>query len=574
MRIRSRFVKIALVLAMLLYTGFITQVQANPRINVFYDALAPYGEWVNHPTYGQVWYPHDVAQDWRPYTDGYWAHTDDYGWLWVANEPWGWAPFHYGRWAWDNWYGWLWVPGQTWAPAWVFWRSGGGYAAWAPMPPNVIWQPGIGLNISYFNYERDLSWDCWVAVREYDLSHRHLNRHIFPSNRNRQIMNATDHSRNITLINNTIVNQGVPVKQIEASTRKPIISVSPKVRDRLDIHRAEHGEGRPTIIRLPMAGPTPEEIHHHEELARQLDGKIADGTGTALSTSRLPGNQEPRMPGRLARTSAHSPNPQPERLKPVPAAHGRGIPSQPETSQVPSPVDADAQNKEHKVDRRQQSRAPDQQASEAQPTVKVPAQTDGVKSNDRQPVSKDAAALPPLQNQSQPLEAHDVQPLPAPVADQRNAENLPRHLKAQNQPQILEHASPDAQAVQQQEAARQQELQKQQHMEAQRQQAEQARRDAQAVQQQEAARQQERQSQQQMKTQRQQAEQARQDAQALQQQETARQQERQSQQRMEAQRQQAEQARQDVQAIQQQEHARKEGRQRQKAMRPGAELTQ
>ena len=256
-------------LAALLFSGFIVarQVQANSsvsvNIGVFHDALAPYGNWVNHRTYGQVWYPRNVAQDWRPYTDGYWAHTDNYGWLWVSNEPWGWAPFHYGRWAWDNWYGWVWVPGQTWAPAWVFWRSGGGYAAWAPMPPNVVWQPNIGLNISYFNYDRDLSWDSWVAVREYDLPHRHMNRLIFPPRQNRQIINMTNYTRNITLINNTIVNQGVPVKQIEQITHKPVISVVPTVVNKIDANTPD--QGQPNIIRLPMAAPTPEEVHHHEE---------------------------------------------------------------------------------------------------------------------------------------------------------------------------------------------------------------------------------------------------------------------------------------------------------------------
>ena len=246
-------------LAVLLSFSFIhsRQAQANSsvsvNIGVFHDALAPYGNWVNHRTYGQVWYPRNVARDWRPYTDGYWANTPDYGWLWVSYEPWGWAPFHYGRWAWDNWYGWVWVPGRVWAPAWVFWRSGGGYAAWAPMPPNVVWQPNVGLNISYFNYDRDLRWDSWVAVREHNLPNRHLNRHISPPRQNLQIINQTNTINNVTIVNNTIVNQGVPVKQIEAVTGKPVVSVVPTVQDQVNGNTA----GQPNIIRLPMAPPTP-----------------------------------------------------------------------------------------------------------------------------------------------------------------------------------------------------------------------------------------------------------------------------------------------------------------------------
>jgi hypothetical protein len=308
MNAHSRFglMPLTLLAVLLFFFSSIATPWANSSVNVnigvFHDALAPYGNWVNHRTYGQVWYPRNVARNWRPYTEGYWAHTQDYGWLWVSNEPWGWAPFHYGRWAWDNWYGWIWVPGRTWAPAWVFWRSGGGYAAWAPMPPNVVWQPGIGLNISYFNYDRDLNWDSWVAVREYDLPHQHMNRRILPPGQNQQVINVTNYTNNVTLINNTIVNQGVPVKQIEAITRKPVISVAPIVRDRADINTAGHKDGQPDIIQLPMSPPTLEEIQHNEELARRLDGKNADGTRTELplvTNSGRHGYHEPRVPGRL-----------------------------------------------------------------------------------------------------------------------------------------------------------------------------------------------------------------------------------------------------------------------------------
>jgi len=38
---------------------------------LFYDALAPYGAWVNYSQYGPVWYPtRGVPANWRPYVDG------------------------------------------------------------------------------------------------------------------------------------------------------------------------------------------------------------------------------------------------------------------------------------------------------------------------------------------------------------------------------------------------------------------------------------------------------------------------------------------------------------------------
>ena len=104
-------------------------------IDQFYDELAPFGEWVNHPSHGYVWLPRAVAPDWRPYTVGNWVDTEEYGWYWDSNEPFAWAVYHYGRWSFDPGYGWYWVPGDTWAPAWVQWRYGDEYVGWAPEAP-------------------------------------------------------------------------------------------------------------------------------------------------------------------------------------------------------------------------------------------------------------------------------------------------------------------------------------------------------------------------------------------------------------------------------------------------------
>lgn len=103
----------------------------------FRSSLSPYGRWFDDPAYGWCWSPEDVAADWRPYRDGYWADSDE-GWTWVSAEPWGWATDHYGRWAYDSNRGasssWIWIPGAVWAPAWVAWREGGDWIGWAPLP--------------------------------------------------------------------------------------------------------------------------------------------------------------------------------------------------------------------------------------------------------------------------------------------------------------------------------------------------------------------------------------------------------------------------------------------------------
>jgi len=103
----------------------------------FYDELSPYGQWVEDPEYGNVWVPNE-APGYRPYaTGGHWAMTD-YGNMWVSDAPYGWACYHYGRWTYNPYYGWVWLPGHEWAPAWVSWRSGGGYYGWAPMGPGAM----------------------------------------------------------------------------------------------------------------------------------------------------------------------------------------------------------------------------------------------------------------------------------------------------------------------------------------------------------------------------------------------------------------------------------------------------
>ncbi len=117
--------------------------QFGPSISyqTFYDELAPYGQWVSHPQYGYVWIA-NAGPDFHPYaSNGHWIVTE-YGNTWVSEYPWGWAPFHYGRWFFDNYYGWAWVPDTEWGPAWVAWRSGGGYYGWAPLGP------GVNINVT------------------------------------------------------------------------------------------------------------------------------------------------------------------------------------------------------------------------------------------------------------------------------------------------------------------------------------------------------------------------------------------------------------------------------------------
>ncbi|NOT34777.1 MAG: hypothetical protein HOP12_11480 [Candidatus Eisenbacteria bacterium] len=106
-----------------------------PEYRLFYDALDGYGDWPLVEPYGFVFRPRVDPVWWRPYYDGYWSPTDNYGWVWNSADPFGWATDHYGRWLYDDFKGWVWVPGLDWAPAWVEWTYGNDLIGWAPLPP-------------------------------------------------------------------------------------------------------------------------------------------------------------------------------------------------------------------------------------------------------------------------------------------------------------------------------------------------------------------------------------------------------------------------------------------------------
>ena len=104
-----------------------------------YNALSPYGTWLDLPGFGWSWQPLAGALNpaWRPYCDGGRWRWSDCGWYWHSSYSWGWGPFHYGRWSQHSGYGWVWHPDRVWAPAWVAWRNSKDACGWAPLPPGT-----------------------------------------------------------------------------------------------------------------------------------------------------------------------------------------------------------------------------------------------------------------------------------------------------------------------------------------------------------------------------------------------------------------------------------------------------
>jgi Family of unknown function (DUF6600) len=191
---------------------------AAASVDYFHQQLSPYGQWVEREGYGMVWVP-NAPPGWRPYTTGHWAYTDQ-GWAWVADEPWGWAPFHYGRWYYDADIGWGWVPGTVWAPAWVSWRSGGGYLGWAPLSPAIGFGFGVGVGLQFGGAVISPGFYTFCGVRDF-LSPR-IGGFIVPSARNVTIVQNTTVFASYTVVNNRIVNNGVSVQTIQQATGHPV----------------------------------------------------------------------------------------------------------------------------------------------------------------------------------------------------------------------------------------------------------------------------------------------------------------------------------------------------------------
>ena len=245
------FTRLALGLSLL--AGMITPQQAGAKnytgvsFQVFYDELSPYGDWVKDARHGYVWLP-AVREDFHPYgSDGHWVMTE-YGNTWVSNYDWGWAPFHYGRWYFDDYFqSWAWIPGYDWGPAWVNWRTGGGYYGWAPLGPGV--SINVSVNLPSFH---------WVFLPNHHIYHHHAYRYYAPHKTKVKIYNNT------TIINNTVVYNNhnyvggpqrrdvervtrkvVPVYKVQASNAPGRAAVS---RNSVNIYRPDVQESRDRAV--------------------------------------------------------------------------------------------------------------------------------------------------------------------------------------------------------------------------------------------------------------------------------------------------------------------------------------
>ncbi|MBL8259406.1 MAG: hypothetical protein JNM60_06335 [Candidatus Competibacteraceae bacterium] len=232
--------------------GAAVRAEIQVDFGFFHEELAPFGQWRRRPPYGWVWYP-EVSRNWRPYTIGYWIFTDDYGWTWVSDDPWGSLPFHYGRWFYDDFRGgWAWVPGAEWGPAWVGWRSGGGYIGWAPLPPSVEFDPSVGFAPPDQNFGE--SWGAWYFVPSDRFLSRRVDRFIAPRPRVSALLNNTVNVTRYTVIDRRVVNRSLDPDRIERDVRRPVVRHQVEETDRPSRRGPSVQDGRIRLFRPQVVG--------------------------------------------------------------------------------------------------------------------------------------------------------------------------------------------------------------------------------------------------------------------------------------------------------------------------------
>ena len=261
-------------------------------IAVFFDELAPHGRWVQSQRHGFVFLPASINSDWRPYELGRWAYTNDYGWYWVSDEPFGWATYHYGRWGYDNGYGWFWVPGNVWAPAWVTWRSTDDHIGWAPLPP-----PNRGYAFAASISSVEVGLGAWHFVQASDFLAPNLATVVIERRRNGDIFRNARPLGSVRVVNNVVVNNVVNIERIERTTNRQV--VVHRINDRDRPGRADVNQNSISAYRPNLSTAQPRQRPNNVGRADQ----IANSPRAADVNSDARGREQ----GRRARQEADTP---------------------------------------------------------------------------------------------------------------------------------------------------------------------------------------------------------------------------------------------------------------------------
>ncbi len=424
----------------------------------FYDELAPYGTWVEDPDYGDVWVP-NVDEGFMPYsTSGHWVLTD-YGNTWVSDYPWGWATFHYGRWKFDDYYGWEWIPGRHWGPAWVNWRTGGGYYAWAPLGP------GVSLNVSLGD-DYYIPEDYWVCAPQAYICSPFIYNYYVPRERVVNVIHQTVIISNTYVNNNVTYISGPRPAEIREYSRTPVqvyhINNNPSRTP--VINNTTINIYRPAIAAPPAGGNTPRPATVVNAVAyRQANpnagianhgntfGATTNHSNAAMlaQTARNPQQQSNVVkvyrPSAVSSPAPTAPQVQPQQQQVQPSApqnqpaqqqqwqrHQRPVPVQPAQQQPQPAVQTPApQTQQPAQQQAAQQRA--QQAQQQQAAQQQAAQQARQQAAQQQAAQQRAQQQPAQQQQQRPQPQQQQQQRPQPQQQQQRRQPPPQKQDPRDQ---------------------------------------------------------------------------------------------------------------------------------------------
>jgi hypothetical protein len=418
----------------------------------FRTALEPHGRWQQHSRWGEVWLPANRPRDWRPYTLGRWAYTDDWGWYWVSDDAeasWGWVTYHYGRWVFDDELGWVWVPGDEWSPAWVQWRrprQGLDYVGWAPLPPDDV-------IVDYVDAP-----SFWIFVRGRDFIAAHVASVILPVSRYNVFIDDT------VIVNRTVlmgggggfaVNPGISPAFIAAATRQPlraydvrpvVLAGTAAIAGAMQV-RAQDLRGRdfrPQAALRPtqnMVRAAPE-VQPAQPLAAGEHGRLGDRPPRAAkrvseqpsTTSQAPGNRQQALPQQQEQPQQQGRQrqaPQPQEGQPAEPRQGR-VKQQPTQTQGRGGEPQRAMQPSQATQGRTPQQKPQATEGRASPQKQPPQATER-----RAPQQKPQATEGRAPQQKQPPQATERRaPQPKPQATEGRAS------QQKQPPQAIERRAP------------------------------------------------------------------------------------------------------------------------------------
>lgn len=99
----------------------------------------------------------------------------------------------------------------------MFWRMGLGYIGWAPLPPGVGWQPGIGLELGRIDLDREIPSGRWVFVQDRFFAEPRLRDHVLLSFQSATVFPNTRVVAGLQVVGGNIFDVGVSVARVESA---------------------------------------------------------------------------------------------------------------------------------------------------------------------------------------------------------------------------------------------------------------------------------------------------------------------------------------------------------------------